>query len=557
MNFDLNSVFKKDWSRWLLILAGVCVSSLHIKQFYYSHDTLKWFTFDVLLSLFVIINWPKKMLFKLTPLFILIMAIAAYMVLSLIWAPNKMMGVEFVYRFLLVATTGYVLLENINKYHLLPLLLDIVVISAFVFCVQFIVERHILELPYNVGSYSPIGFMNNSGQVFNIWIPALVLFTFLNRNNYFKVTLAVGLLLCVVSILMEAATRGTIIGLALGELVVFSIMLVQNRKRALYFLSITLLLSSGLIIYQTFDALKNGKLSSKIAAFEQGISASTGRRIDMFQNTAEMALDNPLGVGVNNFEYIHPKYAKPGTEKASPHVNEHTILRTPHNIILKMYSELGWVGGTLFLLLLGWIFCCSVYNAIKGSLVDKWLLVAVTAVLFHSMVSAVFLTPASLFFSFILFTLVISRTQVLRELRPVETIKIPRAVRFSWVLVPVLSCAVMVSEFYAYHGRIQFDGALLNRAIQLNPYNDRAWYTLSHVKYRRERNLRESLGAIDHFLQINPYHLAGLYIQSERRFQVGDKRQAMESVELLLGIYPSYKKAQRLRNTIQRSIIAQ
>lgn len=545
---------RDDWDRWCLILAGICVSSLHIKQFYYSHDTLKWFAFDALISAFILFNWKKNITLRVTPLMCLLFSLLAYMLISLFWAPNKMMGVEFIYRFFLVLTAGYLLHLNKDKHSLLKLMLDVVVYSACVFCVQFFVERYVLELPYNVGSYSPIGFMNNSGQVFNIWIPALVLYAFLNRSNYYKVALAVGLLLCVVSILMEAATRGTIIGLALGEISVFLIMLVQNRKRALYFLSITLLLSSGLIIYQAFDALQNGRLSNKIAAFEQGVSASTGRRFDMFSNTAEMALDNPIGVGINNFEYIHPKYGKPGTAESSPYVNEHTVLRTPHNIILKLYSELGLLGGSLFLVFLAWIYISALINAIKGSLVDKWLLVAVTATLFHSMVSAVFLTPASLLFSFLLFSLVFSRTKALFSVESIMQVKLHNRLKWTWLLVPILSSTLMVSEFYSFHGRMQFDSSLLAKAIRFNPYNDRAWYAMSHVKYRRERNIRESLDAIDQFLKINPYHIAGLYIQSERRFQLGEKRLAMEGVDTLLGFYPSYDKAQRLKSAIERSI---
>jgi O-antigen ligase len=61
-----------------------------------------------------------------------------------------------------------------------------------------------------------------------------------------------------------------------------------------------------------------------------------------------MTIDNPIGVGINNFEYFHPKYAKPGTAAASTMVNEHSILRTPHNLILKLYSELGYFGGSIF-----------------------------------------------------------------------------------------------------------------------------------------------------------------------------------------------------------------
>ncbi len=545
-----NNINKLDLTKWLLLLASVLISTIHLKQFYYSYDAVKWFIFDGLLAVMVVINWPKVNKFRVSYLGILILSLLALMLASLLYAPNIMMGAEFIMRFFLVFMLGHRLIARFTKRELLELTLTAVVLSALLFSVVFLLERHVLEVSYNVGSFSPFGFKNNAAQVFNIWVPCLVLYIFLHRHSYGRVVMASILLLFVVSLMMEAGTRGAVIGLALGELLVFSIMLIQNPKRAVFFLSITLLLGSGMLLYEISDDLQGGQLSSRIVSMEQGIASSSGQRVQMFQNTWQMTIENPVGVGINNFEYVHPRYANPGTSQFSPYVNEYQILRTPHNIVLKLYSELGFLGGTLFLLLLTYLLLSAFYNALKGTLIDKWLLVAVVATLFHSMVSAVFLTPASLMFSFLLFTLVQSRLAVLNS--PIFQLEInfyPVA-RWSVLAIPVISGCILVSAFLSYHGRLQFESKLLDKALVFNPYNERALYTLSHVNYRRHRDTQSSLEAIERFLHINPYHLAGRYIQSERQFQLGETRRAKESIDELLDIYPSYQKAQRLQQAI-------
>lgn len=546
------NLLRHDTNYWMLALAGMLISTLHFQIFYYAHDTPKWWVFDTLLSLYIL-RQARVFNTLVGGYFLILVAVLwLYMVASLWWAPHTMMGIEFIVRFSLVMVAGYAMVNGLAREQLLQYFLNIVVLSAAAFVALFYLERYGLKFTYNVGSFSPIGFMNNAGQVFNVWVPAIVLYGFLNRQSRWKLGVVAILLLALVSILMEAGTRGAIIGLALGELMVFTIMLGQNIKRAFYFLSITLLLTAGIVSYQVFDALQSGRISHKIAAMENNISASTGRRMDMFKNTLDMALDRPMGVGVNNFEYFHPKYGKPGTVNSSPFINENQILRTPHNIVLKMYAELGWIGGTLWLGMLGWLALSALINAIKGSVIDKWLLVSVVATLFHSLVSAVFLTPASLFFSGLLFALVLKRSHYLIKPRVVINKPIRWPVRWTFAAVPILSSVLVTSEAMAFQGSQQYNPELLRWALRLNPYNDRALYTLSHVQYRRLKDVSASRQSIEQFIKINPYHIAGLYLQSERQFLTGEYDQAMESVRTLLEIYPSYTKAQRLFKAIQQ-----
>ena len=133
------------------------------------------------------------------------------------------------------------------------------------------------------------------------------------------------------------------------------------------------------------------------------LSMGTTKREALFRNTFEMALENPKGVGVNNFEYLHPKYANLDT-RPSPYVSDSTILRTPHNISLKMFSEVGYIGGIVFILIVLSILWSGLKSAYFGTYTEKWLFVALFALLFHAHFSAVFLTPGSLFFAVLLFS---------------------------------------------------------------------------------------------------------------------------------------------------------
>ncbi len=547
MQYQFSNLFS---NKYLFVTSAILIATLHVNQFYYSYDAVKWFAFDICLSFFVFLNWPRNNEVRISYLGGLFLVLTTLMLASLFYAPNLAMGIEFVIRFILVFISGYILIALYSKRAILELLLDATVLSALVFSVLFVFERYVLELPYNVGSFSPLGFKNNAAQVFDAWVPCLVLYIFIHRHQYWRAAGVTAVLVFIIGVMMEAGTRGGVVGLMIGELIVFLIMLFQNPKRAIYFLSITLLLSAGMMLYKFSDELKGGNLSKRLIIMEGNISSSTDARWLMFNNTWEMALDNPLGAGINNFEYLHPKYGKPGTNLSSPYINEHQILRTPHNIVLKLYSELGLVGGSLFLILLCYFLCSTLFNAVKGTLIDKWLLVSVVATLFHSLVSAVFLTPASLFFSFMLFTVIQSRFINAHRFIFNLDIKFNRLTKWTALSIPVLSACLLISSFYSYHGNMQFSARLLNKALLFNPHNERALFTLSHVHYRRHKNSQSSLDVIDRFLSINPYHLAGLYIQSERQFQLGETRLAKESIENLLDIYPSFQKALRLQQAI-------
>jgi O-antigen ligase len=550
----LQGMVAQDTAKIFCVVVGMLISTLHLDVFYYSHDTPKWFVFDIATSLYVIYSLKNKQQLQYSYLGALCVALIYLMVASLWIAAHKVAGLEFTLRFVNATLFAYCLFQNYSKDRLVELLLNAIFWSAFVFSLLFITERYILFVNFNAGSFSPAGYINNAGALFNLWIPGLVLFIYQNRRQKARLVLAVFSLLVVVSILMEAATRGTIIGLSVSELIVFVMVLRKNLKQSLMFLSISTLLLLGIGLYQVSDSLQQGLLAAKIETMKDGVAEATGGRMDMFRNTMDMAIDNPWGVGINNFEYIHPKYGKPGTEQASPFINEHQILRTPHNIVLKLYSELGYLGGTLFLLFLVYFFIAAFVNAWRGGYVDKWLFVGVSATLFHTMLSAVLLTPASLFFSCLLFVVINARFVDRFKPKRDFAIRLPIPLKALYLLIPVLATTAVASEYYGYQGRVNFDGEALEKAIALNPGNDRALLNLSQVRFHRHKDIQGSLEALNRFLELYPYHIFALMLKAERHYQLNDLAGAQHTLSKLLGFYPNYQKAQRLKQIVEIKI---
>jgi tetratricopeptide (TPR) repeat protein len=481
------------------------------------------------------------------------------MSISLIWAANKTAGIEFILHFINAALLIYVILQKYDSNKLISILLNSCFYSALAFCVLFYFERYVLgHTNYNVGNYSPIGFMNNAGAVFNIWIPALILFAIKQYKvkNKLLLTSSIIVTLLIVSILMEAATRGTIIGLSICELIIFAITFRKNKKMAFIYLAITTLLLSGMITYKLFDALQSGRLEGKMLAISHNIADSSGQRIQLFKNTWEMTLDNPMGVGVNNFEFTHPKYGKPNTKDASPYINERQVLTSPHNLLLKIYSELGLVFGSVFAILILYLLISALINAVRGGYIDKWLFVGLGATFFHSMVSAVIITPVSLFFSAILISVIIKRSTELNSLIFInklfakKNVPIPATIKLTYCITPLFFCAMIASHYLAHNGIINKELKNMQRAVSINPYNARALYRLSFYELGANHNVEQSLTYIDQFLLGYPYHIAGLLIKSERHFQLKEYRLAENSINKLLSFYPTFKKAQRLKRQI-------
>lgn len=540
MNFSMINCSPKNI---FIIVLGIAVSCVHIDSFYYSHDIPKWAFFDIGLSFFIFYLAAKSGMdcAKFHTLGAINLAILLLMLASTYWASNPYAALEWTLRYGLACALVASLLHHYSAHNLTVLVRQIIVYSAAIFCLVFIIEVYILSVPRNNGTFTPIGFVNNAGHVLNIWIPVLT-YLFLSNIKKARSVFYFSLLAILVHIIIDGAIRGSIVGLFLGEILVVCLLIRKNLKMALRFLSITTLLLLSLATSQLFESLRNERLTANLLA--------TGARMSMFQNTWNMTIDNPIGVGANNFEYIHPKYARTGEKgKNSPFVNTKQILRTPHNYPLKVFSEIGFIGGALTLLLYVIIGIRALKNAIFGETFDKWLLVAVIAIGFHSLVSAVFSNPASLFFSALLVSLILKRGKKFQETWYFY-VPIKKAIFTQVLAIPLLSLIWVSSNLYAFQGAKTYDADKLKQALALNPGNERALYDLSKVQYQKYRDIEGSLNSITRFIDLYPYHLKALFVKAQREIELHQLNDAKYTLNRLLTIYPTYKDAKKLQNKL-------
>ncbi|WP_422381160.1 O-antigen ligase family protein [Marinicellulosiphila megalodicopiae] len=542
----------------LFLCAGILISCIHLNVFYYSYDTPKWLIFDLVTSFCIIYFFKNKQTIIFSYFGVVVLLFIYYMLASIIWAANKTAAIELSLRFINAVLFIYFLINHFDKDKLQTIFLNTCFLSALAFSILFYFERYVLgHTNYNVGNYSPIGFMNNAGAVFNVWIPALILNSikqFQRKNTFLLITVIITTI-AIVSILMEAATRGTIIGLTIFEIIVFFMVFRKNKKRAFLYITITSLLLTGMVTYKLSDALQSGRLEGKFLALSTNLAAASDKRIQLYKNTWEMTLDNPMGVGINNFEFNHPKYGKPGTEFSSPYINENQILTTPHNLVLKIYSELGLLFGSVFVLILLYLLITAFINALKGCFIDKWLFVALGATLFHSMLSAVLITPVSLFFSCFLIGLIIIRIDYPIIQLSITTINIPKSVKGLYLITPFIFIALMYASYLSFTGYKQDNYEKMKQAILINPYHSRTLYNLSFYEIGANRDTTQSLFYIDQFLKSYPYHISGLQIKAERHYQLKEYRLATQTIDHLLHFYPSYQTANRLKLQINSKVI--
>ncbi|MEM9103203.1 MAG: hypothetical protein AAGB12_12860, partial [Pseudomonadota bacterium] len=199
----------------------------------------------------------------------------------------------------------------------------------------------------------------------------------------------------------------------------------------------------------------------------------------------------------------------------------------------------------------------SIVNALRRDTLDKWLLVSLVALLFNSLVSGVFLNPASLFFSSLLFAIIIKRAKISFTIFSLENRKMASLARIQVVLIPAFSMMWLSSHLYAFQGLKHYDADRLQQALALNPGNERAWYDLSRVQYQKFRDTHGSLHSLERFVELYPYHIQALYLLAQRQITAKHYEAAKYSLERLLKMYPSYEKAKQLKRYLQRLIDTQ
>ncbi|WP_125779299.1 O-antigen ligase family protein [Pseudoalteromonas rubra] len=543
--------FNVPWFGFLTILVSVLISTVSWDAFYYKFDVPKWIVFDLFICTALIYVHIRKADVEIGRIGWLCALLLVTMLASLIHAVNLYEGVVFILRYIGSTLLCYMMLKSIWPRYGVTLFFDIVICSSVIFSLLYVESRINDYDLIHVTAFSTFGFVNNLGQVLNIWLPVLVAaILYQGKLNTRSICGALSFIICICA-LLESGTRGTILGLMLGEAVLCLLVFGKLKRKALTYLTITVSVIVGSIAYSQVDSYFGGRLNAKLQSINE---LNTGRE-ELFVNTFDMLLEKPFGVGANNFEYIHPKFAKLGTIYATPAVGENQILRTPHNIALKFFSETGWLGGLIFSSILALLMFKSMVNAYKGNQTDRWLLVAVISTVFHSMFTALFLTPASLFFAILLFSFVLYRNKELINENTTEM----KVLRFRYLPVLLVLYAGFfasnhLASYYAHHGYVSANQVYMQRSLTLNPYDSKALYDYYTLQRYYHKDHEKALSALEKFLPLYPYHTSGLLAAAELMIQRQNYAGALERLDFLLTFYPELARAHELRADAQKKL---
>jgi hypothetical protein len=534
--------------RWHLFWAiGSClIATIHWSGIYYQYDAIKWWLLDILLASYIMVKSAGCQQIELSKYAFVVIGFILWCLLSAFWASHAYGAIETGIRYALIATSIYFLSREVKSGNPKNLILISVIASCLTFFVVVIVERYALKLPYDRPNHTPLGFINHAGHIYVIWIP--ILFWGMFKLAKIGSALCATLLLATLTILVDSAIRASIVGLGIACCVI-AIAVFKNRQReALQLLGILGLLITTILVVsftQKNDAALNTKIARVVDAPDLNYASTD--RIIMYKNTLTMIADNPFGVGLNNFEYIHPLYGQPGTPNASPFMNEVQILKQPHNFYLKLLSELGWFGGAILLILIIGLLRSALCRKNSEIQWNYAYLLALLATFFNAFFCAVFSNPASLWFFVILASAYLGITKTSATYLTLNVTQSARILCCTFAAIFIgLSCANLISQKLAKDGFQTQNRIKLQRAVKIYPGNERAWFDLAITLFEQNNKASEAVTAMHQFLSLYPYHIGARYKITQwycfQRDFINCRAEALQ----LIGYYPAFKPVQQL-----------
>lgn len=535
----------KPWYPFWIILSCL-IASIHWQGVYYQHDGPKWWLLDIGFAIYVSCKLLKGAPIKLSAASILCCVFVFWCFASYSWASNSYAALTMGFRYCLAIITLYFLIEDIRNKGYEHLLILCAITSSLCFFTVLVIERYLLKWPYENANFTPLGFVNHGGHVYVIWIPIFCWGVFIfNRTTQILSGL---LFVACLWILAESAIRASIVGLVAACIVICFVTVFRLKHHAIRAAFIICALIAA-VTMANFIQPKNSPIREKInrVAHSNNLNQVSSGRIIMYINTLDMIADNPLGVGLNNFEYIHPLYGKAGTPEASPFINEAQILRQPHNYYLKIMSETGWPGGLLIGGLLVAVVICLLK---KNSKPHPWRYAYQTAIIatfINALFCATFTNPASLWFFVLLMAAYIGTLPPARPLLHFKNTARVGILGFIFAIATVgMSSADLVSQHLGLQGRLTQDTLKLQRAVHIYPGNERAWFDLATAQFEQDALPQNAIESMQHFLQLSPYHIGARYKISQWYCSIKEFKHCKAEAEHLLRFFPSFKPAQQL-----------
>lgn len=543
---------------YFLILLSISLPIIHSNIFRYIFEDPKFALYDICSSIITIYYFYNKKEIHFSLFSILNFILLFLMVISIIQSVNIGSSIETLFRFFnTVILTAFIYeLLNSNKINLKQLN-NIVFISAFIFSIYYLYGTQLSNIFVSRNSFSPIGHINYTSHLLDIWIPLLLLNFFIQKNNVIKY-LSLIIMLFLVNLLVVSMIRGSIISIIISEITVILFLFFKFRKIVLYpiiTISIIIIFWLNQIFFPTTIEKYvdiNTALPSNITEINiEKINSISANRLNIYKNTIDMIIDNPLGVGIGNFEYIHPKYAKVSTPYATNYVNEFEVFSNPHNIILNFTSELGWIGGGIFIVIIIFFIRMVFYNIYYGNKIDYIVAIALGTNFLHSMLSAIFLTPANMFFMTFLFAILLYRYFNRVEKKILFIFK-KVYLKFLFIGILLFFLIFHISKYYCNQFTVQRDFKYIEYAILFNPFNEYALLKRARYEAYVNRNWTLAIFYLDKLLILYPYHISGLIKKATFEYRAKQYNNALITIDKLLLIDYKNKKMLTLRDRINQ-----
>ncbi len=565
----------------LIIPASILIiTSVSSNTFIDAYSTIKFFIFDVTIVLLSFFILKKSHYLHISKLTLISIGLLSIMIVSTPQSSNMSISITYTIRFffilIAIRNISYILQQkNINYDHIYYF----IIFPAFAYLVVYFNMFHGETL--SIQNFSPIGHVNYTAHAYNVWIPFLLIGLY-NKNKY-VVYVSFFLIIVFLELLLYSGTRGSIWGFVLSGAILMVLLFLKYRKiiirslaipiimlvlficnsiffssfsyqspndihKSLFFPTSTQETGKEKIPMDSVNITSDGKFSVTHAKLK-----SIQERKNIWLSSIELIKDNPLGVGYGNFQYIFTKYVKSGIRNVQS-TDNNTIIVNSHNSIITAFAELGLAGGLLACSLFFHITAISIKNVLKGSRIDEILFISWVTTFFHSLVSAVFFTPAGLIFIVVSIAILIERAHKLGNNPTITTVAIKPVIihimLFFSVIFILLTTSKIVSDHYLYQGIKHKDILLLERAQRYNPWNERIYFEKANYHFNVTKNLSLALNNINHFLQLFPYNIIGLTMKADYLYFSHRFEESKKIVDLILSIKPENKKMLFLNNRI-------
>ena len=165
------------------------------------------------------------------------------------------------------------------------------------------------------------------------------------------------------------------------------------------------------------------------------------------------------------------------------------------------------------------------------------------------MLSAVFLTPVQLFFSTFLFAVLLYRHHLLNPYKTIFTLN--KLCCKSFLIFIILFFSLFhLSKYYNAQFTKQRDFNYLEKAIKLNPYNDKAIIKQAQFAAYAQHDYALAIHYLEQYLELYPYNINGHIKKANFEYKIKRYNAALKTIAHLLSFDGSNKKMLELKKRI-------